>query len=270
MPKELRSLPSFHRWFGRYCRPFIAAEQNDRQPIGIKIVHCQRVRQEIALLAKALGLDGSLSFLAELTGLFHDLGRFEQFKRYRTFVDLHSTDHAELSVTILTKENIFSSLPTEQQHWILAAIANHNKASIDPELHSSGLLLAQMIRDADKLDIWRVFIDFCRQPKELRTKTVVLNLPDTPGISAHTFEDIMAGRLVKASHITNQNDFAVMRLGWVFDIYFRHSFQKIERRGYLNQQQQFLPDDAQTKAMFTKVRSYVQQMATSKQRTLPI
>ena len=43
--------------------------------------------------------------LAAYCGLLHDIGRFEQLKRYNTFVDSKSIDHGLLGYEILKEDN---------------------------------------------------------------------------------------------------------------------------------------------------------------------
>ena len=42
--------------------------------------------------------------LAWLSGILHDVGRFEQLRRYNTFIDAQSVSHAALSVSVLFDE----------------------------------------------------------------------------------------------------------------------------------------------------------------------
>jgi len=37
-----------------------------------------------------------------IIGLLHDYGRFIQWKKYKTFTDIDSIDHADLGVNLLT------------------------------------------------------------------------------------------------------------------------------------------------------------------------
>ena len=53
--------------------------------IKIKISHIERVSQIARKLAEDLKLNQEDIELAELIGLLHDIGRFEQIKIYHTF-----------------------------------------------------------------------------------------------------------------------------------------------------------------------------------------
>lgn len=42
--------------------------------------------------------------MAWLIGILHDIGRFEQLRRYQTFFDYRSMDHAKYGVHVLFEE----------------------------------------------------------------------------------------------------------------------------------------------------------------------
>ena len=72
---------------------------------------------------------------AWLLGLLHDIGRFEQVKRYNTFNDSQSVDHAELGADILFKEGLIDRFPTVSlpEGWpktAETAIRQHNKLAL--------------------------------------------------------------------------------------------------------------------------------------------
>lgn len=54
-------------------------------------------------IAKAAGMCAYDVELAWLSGMLHDVGRFEQIKRYNTFSDADSVDHANLVQTCCLK-----------------------------------------------------------------------------------------------------------------------------------------------------------------------
>jgi len=63
--------------------------------IKLKIDHTYRVAELCELIARNLKLDEYETDVAWLTGMLHDVGRFEQIKRYNTFNDAQSVDHVK-------------------------------------------------------------------------------------------------------------------------------------------------------------------------------
>ena len=55
--------------------------------IKLKIEHIKRVAENIKNIALEQGLDSEQIKLAEIIGLLHDIGRFEQVRLYDTFSD---------------------------------------------------------------------------------------------------------------------------------------------------------------------------------------
>ena len=63
--------------------------------IALKYNHILRVAEIAKKIATDLELSEEDILLAELIGIFHDIGRFEQVKRFNTFVDRDSINHGE-------------------------------------------------------------------------------------------------------------------------------------------------------------------------------
>ncbi|MBQ5346351.1 MAG: HD domain-containing protein, partial [Acidaminococcaceae bacterium] len=65
--------------------------------VKLKVDHTFRVAALCDLIADELGLKEYDKDLAWLLGMLHDIGRFEQLRRFHTFRDALSVNHAELS-----------------------------------------------------------------------------------------------------------------------------------------------------------------------------
>ena len=126
-------------------------------------------------------MDGESKFIAWVSTLLHDIGRYEQFKRYKTFLDRHSVNHIGLAIEILTKENILESLENELQTLILAVIANHNNLSIPDNLHDIEQYFTKLLRYADKLDIFRIMVEHYEDASN--NHAVVWGLPNNESYS---------------------------------------------------------------------------------------
>ena len=83
--------------------------------------------------------------------------KIEQLKRYHTFLDYKSIDHAQLGCEILRQGNFLDELSAREREQVLTAIGNHNRLAIEDGLDEKTLIFAKLIRDADKCDIFRVF-----------------------------------------------------------------------------------------------------------------
>ena len=72
-----------------------------------KINHTFRVMDLCGEIAESLNLSDEEIKLAKLCGLLHDLGRFEQWKRYKTFNDMEKVHNIFLNSKILLQTYVF-------------------------------------------------------------------------------------------------------------------------------------------------------------------
>lgn len=128
--------------------------------IALKFTHTFQTRLVNDKITQSLNLTERQCYLASLIALFHDYARFEQVKKYATFSDLKSVDHGDLAVEMLFDnnqlENFVTDLTESEKEIMYFAIKNHNKFAIQDGLTDEQLLFCKIIRDADKLDIFRI------------------------------------------------------------------------------------------------------------------
>lgn len=145
-------------------RDYTDAYDSSDTKIWLKIEHSLKVCDLAADIAASLDMPEADVELAWMIGLLHDIGRFEQLKRYGTFLDAKSLDHAELSADILFGECLIerfdtSDLPADWRELTEKSIRLHNKLFLPADLKSRERVFADMIRDADKVDIFRVLAE---------------------------------------------------------------------------------------------------------------
>ena len=88
-----KALAAFQEYTDRY--------DSSRDMIRLKIEHTYRVCGLCQQIARSLDLPEEEVDIAWLTGLLHDVGRFEQQRVYGTFTDADSIDHAKYGARIL-------------------------------------------------------------------------------------------------------------------------------------------------------------------------
>ena len=263
----LHSVPSYEQEVARlrerflaYARSFYADDPDSdpdlRDAIDLKIEHTLRVCEESRYISAALGLAAEARHFAEVAALFHDVGRFPQYARYHTFSDRKSEDHAALGVRVLREQGFLSALgPAEA--LLLRVIGYHNRLALPDDETPACLFFARLLRDADKLDIYRVVTDYYRRPETEGNGWVAWELPDTPGVSKAVCDDLMAERAVHKDRLRNLNDFKLLQVGWVYDINFAPALRRLCERGYLKMLRDVLPDSPRIATIFEKVGAYV-------------
>ena len=151
--------------FSEYVKPYDITNPK----IEIKIKHTYRTVEVAKRIAEDLKLNEEQILLAELIALLHDIGRFEQVRIYNTFKDRDSIDHADLGVKILFEDGAIRNFieDTKYDDIIYKAVKNHNKFKIEEGLDEETLLQCKIVRDADKTDIFGIFVDDIEKDKNI-------------------------------------------------------------------------------------------------------
>ena len=231
--------------------------QEDQRNIAIKQEHTHQVCLNAVRIAEDLGLDQQETRLAEAIALFHDVGRFSQYQRFKTFDDSISVNHAVLGAKLLAEHNVLQDLTKHDQDIIVSSITLHNIFSLPNGLDKKSLLFARLIRDADKLDILRVVIEYFEQDEGDRAEAVALGLPDLPGYSQAVLACLVRGELARKDALTTLNDFKLLQLAWLYDLNFTCSLLMIEERGYIRSLAEMLPRNEEIACAVEIVSNYV-------------
>lgn len=255
---ELSDRERLKEWFTNYCRSFTADAGADPRPYLVKEEHTGNVCGNILRIAGSLSLDAAGTALAEIVALFHDIGRFPQYQRYGTFRDGISVNHAALGAKVLLQERVLAGLPEREQRIITSAVTLHNVLMLPDGLNDEVLLYARLIRDADKLDIWRVFIEYYRTPPSERSSVIVLDLPETPGYNPFLLDCLVRGEMASHTMVKSQSDFTLLRLSWVYDLNFPGSFRILSGRESLDALAETLPKDDTIRKAVDRVKDFVE------------
>jgi hypothetical protein len=255
------TLKELSRWFSEYVQTFKSGDPEKDENIVLKEEHTARVRGEICEIGRALGLGDEELRLAEVMALFHDLGRFPQYATYGTFSDRRSCDHAALSVKVLSENRVLDPLEPSERDLILKAISYHNRAALPEDESERCLFFSKLLRDADKLDIWAVLLDYYhrRELEGLRNEALELDLPDTPGISEEVYRDLMAGEIVTVKNLWRLNDFKLLQASWIFDINFWPTLVAVRDRDYLERIKEVLPRSEKVDRIFELLESRLEE-----------
>ena len=255
---DQETLLELKKWFADYVKTFQSDVPEDQLNIDLKEKHTRLVCEEIIDIGRSLALSDSDLRLAEVTALFHDVGRFEQYARYRSFLDIKTENHALLGIRIIQTNHVLDAIDEETSDLIFYAISNHNRACLTNNGSERQLFFTKLLRDADKLDIWRVVTEYYRDDNGKQNGALELNLPDTPGISEGVYKDLMEGKIVKAEHLINLNDFKLLQIGWVFDLNFLKTLQLVRERKYIEKIYKVLPESDKVSKVYKTVLDYLE------------
>ena len=212
--------------FNKYVSDFNPEDSK----IKLKIGHTKRVAMLSKKIAQNLQLNEEQVQLAELIGLFHDVGRFKQIQIYNTFNDRISFNHAELSVQILFDEKLIDKFNVAEKYKkiIRLAILNHNKRKIDDTLNDDEMLFAKIIRDADKLDIFYTLCEY-----DFLTIFSYADFNCGP-ISEVIMNDFINHHFVNYDCIKSNSDQIPTFYAYIFDLYFDFSLKFLIEKKYLD------------------------------------
>ena len=229
-------------WFKDYIRRFSSDDPVVQASMDLKTDHTRRVCEAIVNIGGSLDLSREDLCLAEVAALLHDIGRFEQYRRYRTFSDYKSEDHAALGVKVIKANRVLHNLEPAMAEIIVRVVGYHNRAVLPAGEEERCLFFLKLLRDADKVDIWRVVTDYYQNAGHHRNHTLELDLPDEPRISDPVYKALMNGKLVQMADIKTLNDFKLLQIGWIYDINFPRAFQIVRENRYLEMIRDALPE----------------------------
>ncbi|MGN0241214.1 MAG: HD domain-containing protein [Candidatus Weimeria sp.] len=250
---------AFKKYTGRY-------DLSDPK-IQLKAVHTYHVAENADEIARSLDLSENDTDLAWLLGMLHDLGRFEQVRKYQTFDDGRSVSHAHLSCEILFPEyyhmdkSFLANMPNgsfgqisdfideasdEEYDLIRTAIWEHSSYRIPDDLNSRQEMFCNIIRDADKIDIFRVNVE--------ESMADVYNADDDEitgsGTSERVIQAVREHTCVKRDPAFSMTyaDHILSHACLAFELEFPVSRVITNRQGYLKKLVSFRSDNPTTQA----------------------
>ena len=220
--------------------------------IKLKIIHTHKVSAICEEIAKRIGLSSEDVDIAYLTGLLHDIGRFEQIKVYGTFYDAVSVNHAALGVKILFEEGKIRDFTDDnsEDELIRKAIKYHNAFEIPETLSKREAVFAKILRDADKIDIFRVNVTEPVEDVYESKEREILNSTVTEAVLESFRRNETILRKIEKTAVDN----VVAHIAYLFGIYFDESIKIAEEQGYFEKLIQFKSENELTNKQMEEVR----------------
>ena len=229
--------------------------------IALKVGHTYMVAQLCEQIAKSIGLNDEDILIAWTCGMLHDIGRFEQVKRFGTFFDSLSVDHATFGADLLFKEGLFERFISQNDidvtnvELIEQTIRVHSLFRI-PEMGERETMFANILRDADKIDILRVNTQ--TRPEDVyNVSTQELR---TSSVSEEVKKAFDEGHCAKRSDRTSAIDYLVGHVCLVYELVYPISRQIAFEQGYLYKLLEFVSDNPDTNAWFAHMKEAMQEL----------
>lgn len=262
--------------FAEYVRNYDPSDEK----IKLKIDHTYRVAGLCQRIAESLGLSEPDVDIAWLLGMLHDIGRFEQIRCFGTFNDVQSVDHAEFGADLLFKEGLIRKFAegyyeecelarsgNEEAEQIIKnnehhnkdtgllemAIRQHNKYRVKEALTERQRMFCDILRDADKVDIFKVNADI---PMEIIYDVTTEELKNGI-ITKEVLESFYKKETVLKSVRRSAVDHIVGHISLLFELVYKESYRQAKEQGYVYKLLDFKSDVPEVNAEFDDMRKYV-------------
>jgi HAD hydrolase, family IA, variant 3 len=262
--------------FAEYVRNYDPSDEK----IKLKIDHTYRVAGLCQRIAESLGLSEPDVDIAWLLGMLHDIGRFEQIRRFGTFNDAQSVDHAEFGADLLFKEGLIRKFaegyyeecelaePENQEDeqiiknnehhnkdtgLLEMAIRQHNKYRVKEDLTERQRMFCDILRDADKVDIFKVNADI---PMEIIYDVTTEELKNGI-ITKEVLESFYKKETVLKSVRRSAVDHIVGHISLLFELVYKESYRQAKEQGYVYKLLDFKSDVPEVNAEFDDMRKYI-------------
>lgn len=246
------------RWFWAFAQSHYADDAFINNNLRLKECHTRRVCGLMRQLTASLGVSADDAVLAEAVALLHDVARFPQFARYRTYKDAKSVNHCQLGVEIIDQHRLLDGLPTDQIEIIRFAVLYHGAKDIPPT-DPRRRFFTQLIRDVDKLDIYCLCVEnYRRYYQDKQAFPFEVEFHDAPHISPQVVEAICRHQTVDYRWLKTLADAQLLQLGWVFDTNFDWTLRQMHQRGYIDGIARWLPEIPEAQKALRAIRDYVQ------------
>ena len=230
----LGDITAYHRAFDDYAQSFYSGEAALDEQLDLKREHTGNVVRAARAIADAepTFADPALYRALLLAAQFHDVGRFEQLKKYRTYADALSCNHALLGVKILRRKGFLQAERPELQNWVRTAVALHNRVTVPAGVGGQALPVLQALRDADKLDILRIMAEHLG-PGCKPDPLVVMHLAGEGGVSPAIAASLESRTAARYADMRTFNDFRILLCTWLFEFHFPASLAILAESGRL-------------------------------------
>ena len=220
-------------WYNAYVSEFSSEDSVIQINIDLIKEHGSRVEENVIELGTSIDLDESNLFLLKLSALLHDIGRLEQLVKHGTYADNEESDHIQIGLDVIRDNEVLAVLNERENELILDCVRMH-ELSVLPKIEDEQLLiLINLLRDADRIDVLRIVSDYYTHKKVYPNRYLDMELEDIPGISKKISKAIMDEKIAKRDDVKNLNDLKLSQMSWVFDMNNKRSFKMVSENGYV-------------------------------------
>ena len=239
-------LEELTRLYDAYVDTYREADGTMPVMMRLKRAHTGFVVQNAEAIADGEGFSAEEREVALAAALLHDTGRYEQLRRYNTFKDSDSVDHAVFSHDIVKEKGWIEKVEVEGRglQWkgaIFKAVLYHNRRDLPEDMDPLTEVAAHTVRDADKLDIFRVLEDRVSHSDWKKDTRAFWDLAISAPPNPVVVECIEKGQPVDYQNIKSLSDFVLIQVGWMISgLHFATARRICRERNHLAFRRAFL------------------------------
>ena len=215
--------------------------------ITMKYIHTLMVVRIMSMLCQKMKLNEEDTKLALYIALFHDLGRFKEAIRQNEFNNL-KFDHGAYSNKILFNDGFIKKFDINKEDYLIIkkAIYFHNKKDIGCNLSEREEFFCKLIRDADRIDIFRV-LSFNKNLFE--------------GVSSkELLETFYNNGSINIKDLKTRGDRVLLRFGFVKLFSFPESFKVLDETRYFKKYVESIQVNEDVKELFLELVNEINYM----------
>ena len=242
-------LEELARLYDAYVDTYREADGELPVMMRLKRVHTGFVVKNAEAIADGEGFTDEEREVSQAAALLHDTGRYEQLRCYNTFKDSESVDHAVFSHDIVLEKGWLDQIEEvkvkgegeQRKDSILKAVLYHNRRDLPEGMDPLTEVASHTVRDADKLDIFRVLEDQVEHTDWKGDSRAFWNLSVSAPPNPVVVECIEKGQPVDYQNIKSLSDFVLIQVGWMISgIHFATARRLCRERNHLAYRRKFL------------------------------
>lgn len=250
---------------------YVAAYDADNPRIALKIEHTERVAALCERIARSEGLPKRDVDLAWLCGMLHDIGRFEQVRRWGTFSDAASAPHAELGVQVLFEGLVddagaralagergagvvgFFVEGRDDDEVLRAAVGAHSGLRVPEGLDARTRMFCDILRDADKVDILHACCTCDKEAVFNVGEEAMLASPISPAVA----QAFYAHRCVRREDRRHPADLVLGFACFAYELVYDESVRAMAEQGHLFELLELPFERPETRAAIAAMRAHL-------------
>ena len=238
--KELRDI---RNWFENYVETFVTGDLESVPVLSNKKDHSLQVAGTCRVLAEDLTWTEPEAHTAEALGLLHDIGRFSQYIEYGTFIDIDSINHCERGYEIVSAAPQLNHLPGRSRQIILDGIRYHSSKEFMAKVSRESIPYVHLIRDADKLDKFRVLKESIEGNPNRGMYDTTLSIQTDGPVNPTILDKIRRKKSISKKEINSLLDYYLFQLSHVFEIHYKPTYKRMLGYGTLEIITGIMPDE---------------------------